>query len=445
MVLHSRGSRSGWLAESRSIKRSGVSPFIGIADARRPGHDPLGWRANMRIIAVRGFSAMLATQRRYTEPLRAALTALLMLVALAGAAVAACVGAAVTAFAYDASWYKANGWSGEYPNGFTITTDVTIKIRGSLDPDAPKTVPCLLRTGATYHEWNKKRVTSEGLEFVSFTKIVTYELKAATTTQVVRKSDGRKAIIKFKKGDRWSFLASLAEGAFLIKFGDTVYVADQDLFKNETEVGTPSNNDQDNYDEWLKLKCANGTVGWIFVREIENALGFSKPDIIEYGTASDESQSQPMRESATSPAAKTSPGSKPTTLTNALISIPMKKEGVRYVIPVLINNAITLYFVVDSGADDVIIPADVVLTLIRTGTLNKTDFIGRKTYGLADGSTMPSTTFRIRTLKVGDKVMANVTGSVAPVQGSLLLGQSFLSHFKSWSIDNATHALLLNE
>jgi hypothetical protein len=34
-------------------------------------------------------------------------------------------------------------------------------------------------------------------------------------------------------------------------------------------------------------------------------------------------------------------------------------------------------------------------------------------------------------------VIENVKGSVANVKGDLLLGQSFLSRFKSWSIDNA--------
>src|SRR5450759_3137930 len=86
------------------------------------------------------------------------------------------VGAAAPAFAYDASWYKATGWSGEYPNGFTMATDVSINIRASLNSDAPKSVPCLLREGATYHQWNKKRVASDRLEFVSFTKIVSHEL-----------------------------------------------------------------------------------------------------------------------------------------------------------------------------------------------------------------------------------------------------------------------------
>jgi clan AA aspartic protease (TIGR02281 family) len=113
-----------------------------------------------------------------------------------------------------------------------------------------------------------------------------------------------------------------------------------------------------------------------------------------------------------------------------------------YAVPVLVNGAITLDFVVDSGAADVSIPADVVSTLMRTKTLQVSDFIGRQTYVLADGSKVPSQTFLIRSLKVGDRVIENVTASVASVNGSLLLGQSFLSRFKSWSIDNTKHALV---
>jgi uncharacterized protein len=124
------------------------------------------------------------------------------------------------------------------------------------------------------------------------------------------------------------------------------------------------------------------------------------------------------------------------------VSAPMQLEAGIYVVPVLINDAITLNFIVDSGAADVSIPADVVMTLIRTGTLKETDFLGEKTYVLADGSKVPSQTFRIRSLKVGNKVLENVNGSIAPVQGSLLLGQSFLNRFKSWSVDNAKHVLM---
>lgn len=123
--------------------------------------------------------------------------------------------------------------------------------------------------------------------------------------------------------------------------------------------------------------------------------------------------------------------------------VPMQMEGGIYVVPVLINGTIPLDFIVDSGAADVTIPADVFSTLIRAGTVKATDFLGQKTYRLADGSTVPSQTFRIRSLKVGNKVLENVTGSVASANGSLLLGQSFLGRFKSWSVDNNKHALIL--
>jgi clan AA aspartic protease (TIGR02281 family) len=125
------------------------------------------------------------------------------------------------------------------------------------------------------------------------------------------------------------------------------------------------------------------------------------------------------------------------------ISIPMKNDGGIFVIPVEINGAITLDFIVDSGASDVSIPADVVSTLIRTGTIQDSDFIGTQTYVLADGSTAPSHVFLIRSLKLGDHIVRNVRGSIASPRAALLLGQSFLQNFKSWSIDNTKHVLLL--
>ena len=133
----------------------------------------------------------------------------------------------------------------------------------------------------------------------------------------------------------------------------------------------------------------------------------------------------------------------PLTRTGSSVSVPMKQQGGTFVVPVRINQALVLDFTVDSGATDVTIPADVVRTLVRTGTIRDADFIGQQTYVLADGSKVKSHTFRIRSLQVGDKVVENVVGSIASVNGSLLLGQSFLGRFKSWSIDNTRHTLVL--
>ena len=88
-------------------------------------------------------------------------------------------------------------------------------------------------------------------------------------------------------------------------------------------------------------------------------------------------------------------------------------------------------------------PADVFSSLTRTGTITDADITGEQTYVLANGTNTKSATFTIRSLRVGDKIVENVRGSVAPAQGTLLLGQSFLERFKSWSFDNTKHELHL--
>ena len=129
--------------------------------------------------------------------------------------------------------------------------------------------------------------------------------------------------------------------------------------------------------------------------------------------------------------------------TSNKIIVQFKNDGGVFVVPVEINSAITLDFIIDSGASDVSVPADVVSTLIRTHTIQASDFVGKQTYVLADGSEAPSTIFIIRSLKIGSHLIENVRGRIAPAKGNLLLGQSFLQNFKSWSIDNTRHALIL--
>lgn len=72
------------------------------------------------------------------------------------------------------------------------------------------------------------------------------------------------------------------------------------------------------------------------------------------------------------------------------------------------------------------------------------DFIGRKTYVLADGSQLPNAIFNLHELRVGKHVVRDVTASVARVKGDPLLGQSFLAKLPAWTIDNLQHALFFS-
>ncbi len=123
--------------------------------------------------------------------------------------------------------------------------------------------------------------------------------------------------------------------------------------------------------------------------------------------------------------------------------IPLSKKGGVYQLPVEINGVLTLNFVLDSGASEVLIPADVVLTLIRTGTIKETDFLPGQTYVLADGSTVKSPRFVLRSLKVGQRRIANVATSIGNISSALLLGQSFLEKLGVWGIDGQKQVLTI--
>jgi clan AA aspartic protease (TIGR02281 family) len=123
--------------------------------------------------------------------------------------------------------------------------------------------------------------------------------------------------------------------------------------------------------------------------------------------------------------------------------VRLGRDSGTFTVPVTINGALNLKFVLDSGASDVSIPNDVARTLYRTGTLVPEDFLDTQTYKLADGSTLPSRRFRIRSLKVGNVEIPNVIGSTSSTDGTLLLGQTFLKRFSSWSIDNERGLLIL--
>jgi clan AA aspartic protease (TIGR02281 family) len=123
--------------------------------------------------------------------------------------------------------------------------------------------------------------------------------------------------------------------------------------------------------------------------------------------------------------------------------IPLVKMSGGLIAPVVINNTLKLNVIVDSGASDVSIPADVFASLVQANTVTQADITGTRNYKNADGEVFRSKTFIIRSLKIGNIEAPNVQAKVSPSNAPPLLGQSFLKRFKSWSIDNSTQELIL--
>ena len=123
--------------------------------------------------------------------------------------------------------------------------------------------------------------------------------------------------------------------------------------------------------------------------------------------------------------------------------IPVEKRGGVYYIPIEVNNALTLDFIIDTGAAEVTLPADVVSTLMRTGDIAASDYLPSKVYILADGSEMESPRILLREIKIGSNVLKNVPASISDTRGPLLLGQSLLERLGHYSIDSKKLALIL--
>jgi len=110
-------------------------------------------------------------------------------------------------------------------------------------------------------------------------------------------------------------------------------------------------------------------------------------------------------------------------------------QGV-YEVPVEINDVLKINVILDSGAAEVSIAPEVALTLIRTGTIKKSDWLPGKTYAFADGSTALSYRFMIRRLKIGGYILSDVPTRIASsTNAPMLLGQSALEKLGRYTID----------
>lgn len=123
------------------------------------------------------------------------------------------------------------------------------------------------------------------------------------------------------------------------------------------------------------------------------------------------------------------------------VEAPLRRNGGIYEVDVLVNG-MPMTFGVDSGAGDVSITRAAMAHMLITGAVKDSDYLGDQTYVLADGTKRKDPVYSLASIVVGGRAITNVRASVS--DGLMLLGQSFLEKFHSWSIDNARSVLVLN-
>lgn len=109
-----------------------------------------------------------------------------------------------------------------------------------------------------------------------------------------------------------------------------------------------------------------------------------------------------------------------------------------------VNGTTPLTFLLDTGASFVMIPRGVADALMADGTLTPADYVGTVASVLADGRQLSQPLYLLRSITVGGRTVTDVQCVVGnDDQTSLLLGQSFLHKFRSYSIDHVRSVLVL--
>jgi clan AA aspartic protease (TIGR02281 family) len=112
----------------------------------------------------------------------------------------------------------------------------------------------------------------------------------------------------------------------------------------------------------------------------------------------------------------------------------------------LVNGNTKVTFVLDSGSADVSVSPRLFRQLVQDGTVTKSDMRGWQDFRTANGQVVKARMFVLKSVQIGDKIARDVLASVADgvTDDGMLLGQTFLAKFDSWSVDNKNNKLVLN-
>lgn len=107
-------------------------------------------------------------------------------------------------------------------------------------------------------------------------------------------------------------------------------------------------------------------------------------------------------------------------------------------------NGLALNMIFDTGASDVSISKVEADFMLKNNYLSKTDIKGKQYYQTADGGISEGTVITLKEVRIGDAILHNVDASVVKSQKApLLLGESVLQKFGTFTVDNINSKLII--
>lgn len=118
------------------------------------------------------------------------------------------------------------------------------------------------------------------------------------------------------------------------------------------------------------------------------------------------------------------------------VILPVLSDNNVYEVNVLLNNVLKLDMIFDTGASEVYLTPDIVLTLIKTKTISEEDILEGGLFVDANGNVNKSIRFNMRKMKIAETTIENVTCAVSQnVEGLNLLGLSALRKLGKFEFD----------
>ncbi len=123
--------------------------------------------------------------------------------------------------------------------------------------------------------------------------------------------------------------------------------------------------------------------------------------------------------------------------------IQMTKDGGVYMVPCKVNG-LTLSFILDTGASNVMLSLTEALFMIKNGYLKDSDFRESEKYIIANGQIAEGTKVILRNVQIGDFIIRDVEASIMHnIDAPLLFGLSALERFGRVEFDYTNSILNL--
>lgn len=189
----------------------------------------------------------------------------------------------IATIGYPDGWEMQLYWSGEYPNGFSVTQEgVTVMGHETIAYGEYPPIYCGLPHKATYSPWNVERMIRDELVFVAMTYPTTFTIREDASIEVFV-GDGAEQLA-LKDGDELTYKSYIAEGFFIAEKDGIAYEMNEAELPESTEF-EQGPDDQ----EWVHVTCddADETRAWVRYEQALQAPGVAPYEYTGFGEAAD--------------------------------------------------------------------------------------------------------------------------------------------------------------